>query len=294
MKGISEVRSMIKEHLKFDLYDRLLLEKVILVPPMRVPGIMPNEACFLYAVRGKSQFYSSQKGHDENIVAKEGVVMKCGNYLNEWLAADEGNECEAIAVHFYPEVLRKIYDKEFPTFIQKAQSYPSAPIEKVKSGKLLANYIASLQFYFENPELVSEELLKLKVKELILLLAKTDNSDAIQQLIASLFTPTEFSFKELVEANIYTNLTNEELAVLANLSLSTFKREFERVYKTSPAKYFKKRKLDRAATLLTQTNQRIGDIAFNCGFAEISHFSKSFQKYFGVSPSDFRLNHLGK
>lgn len=281
---------MIQHHQSFNLFDKLLLEKVILVPPMTAPGIMPNEACFLYAVRGQSTIYSETERMP--LHTEEGVVMKCGNYLNEWLSVSSQPDetCEAIAIHFYPEVLQKIYEKELPDFISFAAQTKPAKLQKVKADQLLKNYIDNLQFYFENPALVSEELLKLKVKELILLLAKTDNFQSIKELISSMFTPNEYSFKEIIEANIYTNRSNEELAMLTNLSLSSFKREFVKVYKASPAKYIKHRKLERAKKLLMHTQQRISDIAFGCGFREVSHFSKCFQQTYQMSPSEFRLH----
>ncbi len=281
---------MIREHLQFNLYDKHIFERLVLDPPMKAPGIMPNEACFIYAVEGESRVYSTTM--KEKLNTEEAVVMKCGNYFNDWLKTKSGDSCEAIAVHFYPDVLKKIYDKELPSFFRAVRDVEPVCISKVKASKLLKTYIDGLQYYFKNPELVSDELLKLKLKELILLLAKTDNAEAIQRLIASLFTPTEYSFKELIESNLYNNLSLEELAMLHNTSLSSFKREFQKVYGTSPAKYMKDRKLERAAKLIRNTNERIGEIAFNCGFPEVAHFSRSFQDKFGCSPTQFRLNQI--
>jgi AraC-like DNA-binding protein len=283
---------VIKSHQKFELYNKLLLEKVVIVPPVRVPGIMPNEACFLYAVRGSSELRSPAEVM--TLQPREGVVLKCGNYLNEWLETNQPDTCEAIAIHFYPEVLRRVYEKELPVFLNEIEKSVPAPIQKVKADQLVQNYINSLQFYFENPALVSDELLKLKLKELILLLAKTDNALAIRQMISSLFTPSEYSFKDVIESNIYSNLTNEELAILTNQSISSFKREFDKVYRTSPAKYFRNRKLERAAELLFHTSQRISDIAFSSGYVDVAHFSRSFQKKYDLSPTEFRMNQTSK
>lgn len=283
---------MIKSHFSFDLYNKLIFEKVVLKPPMKVPGVMPNEACFLYAVEGESNIIAATDM--QTIHTEEAVVMKCGSYLNDWLVNKDSETCKAIAVHFYPEVLKKLYDKELPSFFNTVKSIAPVCLEKVKASRLLKNYIDSLEFYFNNPELVSEEVLKLKLKELILLLAKTDNAMAIQNLIASLFTPTEFSLKEVVEANVYRNLSMQELAVLCNMSLSSFKREFKKVYSATPAKYLKLRKLERAAKLIAGTNQRIGEIAFNCGFTEVTHFSRVFNEQYGCSASEYRLAHSAK
>lgn len=277
---------MINQHQRFELFNKNIFERVVLTPPFKLPSQMPNEACFYYAVNGESHFRSTT--HQLTIKAEEAVVLKCGNYLAEWFANNESESCEVIAVHFYPEVLKKVYDRELPDFLNKVDKITPIPLAKTKSDDLLKNYISSLQFYFENEELVSDELKLLKLKELILLLAKTDNANTIHQLIAGLFTPTQYSFKEIIEANIYANITIDEMANLANMSVSTFKREFTKVYSDSPARYIKERKLLRAAELLSKTTQRISDIAFNCGFSEVAHFSRSFQQHYGISPTNYR------
>ncbi len=60
---------------------------------------------------------------------------------------------------------------------------------------------------------------------------------------------------------------------LANLSLSSFKREFRRVFNDSPARYLKHKKLERARQLLEKTYRRIKEIAFECGFEDFPHFA---------------------
>jgi len=224
------------------------------------------------------------------ISTNEGVVLQCGNYLSEMFTTDKQSEyCSVIAIHLYPETLKMIYDKEFPDFLMRMEKVKPLVMEKHKASELLKNYIDSLEFYFANPVLVSEELLKLKIKELLLLLVKTDNEAVVKTLITRLFTPMEIDFKEVIEANIFNNLSTEELATLANLSLSSFKRAFTKHYVTSPAKYIRSRKLEKAAKLLKNTTLRVSQICYDCGFVDLAHFSKTFQREYGVSPSDFRV-----
>ena len=279
---------MIKEFQQFALFGKTTFVKAIIEPPFRMVAEMNNEACFYYVLTGCAQVISNTQ--TMSAASEEGLVMKCGNYLNEYLKTSEGDYCEAIAVHLHRDVLKMIYDKEFPDFLLNVKKIRPISMEKLPASQLLGNYIESLQFYFENPSLVSEELLKIKLKELILLLAKTDSAEAIQSLIAGLFSASEVSFKAVIEANLYNNLSLEELAVLNNLSLSSFKRAFLKHYDDSPARYIKKRKLSKAAKMLKSTSLRISDIAYDCGFVDLAHFSKSFQKSYGSSPSDFRLD----
>ena len=63
-------------------------------------------------------------------------------------------------------------------------------------------------------------------------------------------------------------------------------------YNSSPARYIRQRRVEQAAQLLRSTSLRISDIAFDCGFADLAHFSKTFQKNYGQSPTAFRLNQL--
>ncbi|MEL6841589.1 MAG: AraC family transcriptional regulator [Bacteroidota bacterium] len=278
---------MIKQHQQFDLYGKKLIEKAVLQPPFRLPVSMPNEACFYYIVSGSAEVVTPLgriKGQ-----AEEGIVLQCGNYFNDYLNVIEGAFCEAVAVHLYPDLLKWIYEKDFPDFLLDPKAKPLG-FNKTEGSALLKNYIDSLRFYFENPALVSDELLKLKLKELILLLAKTDNADTIRNLISSMFAPAVIDFKEVIEANLYDNLSLEDLAHLAGMSLSTFKREFVKHYALSPAKYIKQRKLEKAAKLLKATELRISEIAYECGFVDLAHFSRSFQQFYHISPSNFRLS----
>ena len=279
---------MIKAHQQLDLFNKKVFEKAIVEAPFRIVGDFPNEACFYYLVEGEAEIYAPvERIH---IKSQEGLVMQCGTYLNEFLSSQEGKYCEAIAVHLYPDVLKTIYDKDLPDFLLNVNKVEPIVYQTYEASALMKTYIDSLQFYFEHPELVSEELLKLKVKELVLLLAKTDKLSTIQMLFEGLFNKAAMNFMEVIEANIFNNLGLEELASLTGLSLSSFKREFEKQYKSSPAKYIKKRKLMQAAKLLRGTELRVSDVAYDCGFNDLAHFSKSFQKEFGTSPTDFRMN----
>ena len=47
-------------------------------------------------------------------------------------------------------------------------------------------------------------------------------------------------------------------------------------------------RLRRAAELLTLTERRISDIAFECGFNDLSYFNRSFRRRFGLTPTAAR------
>ena len=61
----------------------------------------------------------------------------------------------------------------------------------MEKQSVITHFIQSLDFYFENPNLVTDDLLKLKIKELILLLLQTDNAENIITLFSHLFNPRQ-------------------------------------------------------------------------------------------------------
>ena len=147
----------------------------------------------------------------------------------------------------------------------------------------------SLYFYFDNPGLVSDELLELKVKELILLLVQTKNAESLVSLFSDLFTPRSISLKEVVNNHLFSNLSIEDLAGLSNLSVSTFNRTFQNLFNDTPANYIKRKRLERATELLSISSLTISEIAFQTCFTDVAHFSRSFKAIHQCSPTEYRL-----
>ncbi|HBO73677.1 MAG TPA: AraC family transcriptional regulator [Marinilabiliales bacterium] len=283
---------MILEHKMYELYGKMIFEKVIVEPPFQKLNPMPEEACFFYVIEGVGEAISEVERL--RIPTKESVLLKCGNYITKMLPSSTSNTFQTIAVHFHPAILKKIYENDLPKFLLNPSTEIRSGMSKVKSTILISKYIESLLFYFGNPELVNEDLLILKLKEIILLLTQTDDSLVINQILTGLFSPTTYSFTQIVEAHVFSDLSTEDLAQLTSLSLSSFKREFRRVYNDSPANFIRNKKLVKAAELLVVSSERITDIAYNCGFNNLAHFSKCFQEKFGSSPSTYRLNQKHK
>ena len=102
------------------------------------------------------------------------------------------------------------------------------------------------------------------------------------------------SFKNTVENHLYNNISLNELALLCNMSLSTFKRHFKKIYKATPTEYIFDRRLEDSKKLLAISEQSIIDIAINSGFKSVSHYSRKFKEKYGIPPSQYKLTFSGK
>lgn len=278
---------MVNDYKKYDLFGKTFMQKIALAPPFRFDFPVTEQACFLYVLQGGFQY---QIDHEEiNIPANYSLFLNCissGKHIHH---SDPKNKCEIVIVTFYPDILKKIYDRELPLLLQTPKNVISnRSNEKINNDFLIQKYIEGLLFYFENPSLVNEDILVLKLKEIILLLSQTQNAEAVQLILSQLFSPVSYTFKQIIEANLFSQLTIEQLAEQSNLSLSSFKREFAKLYNDTPASYIKNKKLEKAAELLLVSDQRITEIAFSCGFNDLANFTRSFSDKYHLTPRDYR------
>ena len=260
---------MIIDRKHFDINNKCAIEKLIIKTPLRLGSVFQDEACFTYLKEGEMSLTSPTD--NLSIQAEESVLLRCGNYFSNAIQKHSAKTCEVYAVHLYPDILKELYKNEFPNFIKSDAHKPY--IRKIEKQGVITHFIQSLDFYFENPNLVTDDLLKLKIKELILLLLQTDNAENIITLISHLFNPRQAGLFEVVEAHLYSSISIVDLARLTGRSLSTFKRDFETQFCDTPANYIKEKKLEKALELLQLTDLSVSEICFEVGFQDTSHFT---------------------
>ena len=140
--------------------------------------------------------------------------------------------------------------------------------------------------YFGNANDPDPYLLELKFRELILSIADNPRNKEIQSYFSSLLhQPQAVSLQKIMDDNYCYNLKLEEFAQLSNRSLSAFKRDFQKQFNTTPGKWLLKQRLNHAMHLLSNTSKTVSETAFESGFENPSHFSRSFRQYFGMAPA---------
>jgi len=193
-------------------------------------------------------------------------------------------------VHFHIDHLEDIYKESKPILWKEIEKPITTFVTQEAASNLIVQYFKGIEHFFNNVEAVSEDILALKLQELILLLLQSGSSQDIRTIINSLFSKRVFSFKEVVDTYVYMPISIEGLAHLTNKSLSSFKREFKRIYKATPGAYIIDKRLERVAEELITSDLPVQTIGYDCGFSSSAHLSRVFKKKYEVSPSEFRLN----
>src|SRR6476619_3540291 len=97
--------------------------------------------------------------------------------------------------------------------------------------------------------------------------------------------------KDVVDARFREPLDVPALARAAYLSPAHFSREFRRAFGETPHQYLLTRRLERAASMLRNTDHSVADICFEVGLASVGSFTTSFRRVYGVTPTEYRAAH---
>lgn len=118
-------------------------------------------------------------------------------------------------------------------------------------------------------------------------------------LIRSLFGETldmrsvssEYSLaraQHYIEQHYMERITVEKLANLGYMSKTTFNRRFKKEFGITPIEYLIEVRIKMAKLMLKRKDNQMTDIAMKCGFGSGAHFSSCFQRYVGITPSEYR------
>jgi len=159
------------------------------------------------------------------------------------------------------------------------------PLIAINNSDTLEAFFHSMMPYFGRANDPDPSLLELKFRELILTIADNPANTEIQSYFSSLLhQPQAVSLQKVMEDNYCFNLKLEEFAQLSSRSLSAFKRDFQKQFGTTPGKWLLEKRLNHAMHLLSNANKTVSEAAFESGFENPSHFSRSFRQHFGVAP----------
>ena len=114
----------------------------------------------------------------------------------------------------------------------------------------------------------------------------------VETLEEDALSPQDSAFMTELYQLMENELANSELDVsrmteMLHISRTKFYYKVKGLTGENPSVFFKRYKLNRAAQLLLERKYNISEIADMTGFSTLSHFSTSFKKQFGVSPSEY-------
>ena len=234
-----------------------------------------------YVLKGKKTLHTM----DQSITLTDGCIafIKKGACIIE----QHFEEPFCIVVFIMPDSFIRSFLQDYSPR-EKAKPDTTPPIIPIYDDEMIRGFYQSILPYFVSSEKVPEVILELKFKELLLHLLHNPGNEGLRSHFQYINDHPVTPIKHIMETNFAYNLRIEAYAKMTNRSVSSFKRDFQSLFHTTPGRWLTEKKLEKARELLLQTGNSISDVAFDSGFENTAHFSRLFKQKTGITPMEYR------
>ena len=240
----------------------------------------------VFTLKGKKTFHHN--GQSWPLTDDKCLFIKKTAYTTE---KHEMVGWEVLAFFFNDVFLRQVFN-EYREYLP-LKNLPPPPKDMfvpITVNETIRAFCHSIVPYFTKKRPPLESLLELKFREIIFVILSESENVGLLSYVNSIVDQQKTPISEVMEANYMFNMTVDEYARMAGRSTASFKREFKDYYGISPGKWLTKKRLELTKLLLTTSRKPISEIIYDCGFENLSHFSRIFKKYYGLPPLHYRQN----
>ncbi len=218
---------------------------------------------------------------DIKIKAGEAFFITKGEYIMSEVIGDEDYEC--LLVFFDHHLTQKLIS-ELPFKLKFNKYTDTKNLFKFEVDSFFQNTADTLKLYLEDKPKFSDELISLKLKELILLILGSKSKDNFISFCQNL-TLDKSDLKSFMESNFEKDLSIDEFAKLSGRSLSGFKSEFKSIFNETPMQWILKKRVEKGKFLIHELGYDVGTAALSVGFKTHAHFSRVYKKQFNTNLS---------
>jgi AraC-like DNA-binding protein len=251
-------------------------------------------SCFCEKERGHEQFVPEHslgyvisgeiqlQTNDGLSVLKEGAmgIIRRNHLVKSIKVPPPGGEFRSVNIFLGQDFLRR-YSAE--NKLAEAGKYTGNPMRPVSQDPFIKGYFDSLLPWFNSAEQMPGLLADLKTKEAVELLLRMEPD--FYEFLFDFSEPYKIDLEDYMNRHFMFNVPIIQFATLTGRSLASFKRDFEKIFQTSPGLWLQQRRLSEAYYLIREKGLKPSDVYLDVGFENLSHFSYSFKKAFGMAPS---------
>ncbi len=243
-----------------------------------------------YILSGEKHFVENES----RVICRRGDIffVPIGNhYIENIVSSDAGGLFEQITLSFSSEHLNKVL---IPLNLSlsknpecRSHNFTTLPTVK-RAEQITCGVFEAINFHYNmggfNDNSVSEMINLTNLLQTVL----THESEEIRCCIINSIDKEQADFERVIFDNIFSDKRIEELAHEAHRSLTSFKKEFRRLFGDSPHRWYLNQRMNCAKMMLATTDDSISHISTLCTFNNTSHFIKIYKYYFGMTPAQHR------
>ncbi|WP_423798080.1 AraC family transcriptional regulator N-terminal domain-containing protein [Neobacillus sp. SAB-20_R2A] len=188
----------------------------------------------------------------------------------------------ALKLEFTPSEILEVL-REFQMGVEKKEN-PKRGMYVSKIEPSLLDAVTRLARLLDTPKDIPV-LAPLIRKEIIYRVLQGEHGGMLQQIAIEGSSTNQISdVIEHILNNYEMSFKIEELAEIANMSVSSLHRHFKEVTAMSPIQFQKQLRLQEARSLLLAESADAADVAFRVGYESPSQFSREYSRMFGLPP----------
>ncbi len=231
---------------------------------------------------GESHYFSNEG----TIIMNEGTLclMRRNQLFKKLKKAGPNGEPPSLISIFLDQNTLHRYAAE--NDIVNKSVYRGKAMIDLTGNRFLKAFFDSMLPYVDQPQKLTAKIAELKTYEAIELLLQT--GDAFHNFLFDFHEPHKIDLKTYMNHNYKYNIPLPAFAKLTGRSLSTFKRDFTKIFESTPEKWLQQKRLEQAHDLISKQMQRPSEVYLEVGFENLSHFSFAFRKLFGMTPSELQ------
>lgn len=218
------------------------------------------------------------------------IILSTGNILTSEVIPNH-QDFTSVLLYFSNDLLNRFWVKYEKLLADMPVNKNKHPFLIYKQDTFIRQYIGSLLLLLNSPGILTAEIKQVKLEELLLYILQLGR-DKLQSLKVVSKDQADLQLKKAVETHIGLSITVAELAFLCNMSSSTFKRNFNRIYGTSPQQWLLEKKLLMASELLKSSTESPSRVYLKVGYKNHSSFSHAFRHHFALNPSEYQAQYL--
>ncbi len=164
-----------------------------------------------------------------------------------------------------------------------------------EEAQVVEGYELGVDDYITKP--FSAAILKARIQNILVSRKKNweqyKQSKNLEDYTKQLSDPVKQEFITRINGIIMSNIDDpgfgiEQLAVKLNMSVNQLFRKVKTMMNTTPYNIIVQVRMEQAAKLLCESDYNVSEIAFRVGYQELSNFSRSFKKFYNVSPREYQ------
>jgi len=222
------------------------------------------------------------------IEAGQGVLVRKGAYVMTEILCQNQGQFSSVLILLDDEFIVDFAAKYRGPLAPRPARQPPDPFCQFDLTPHINAALESVAPYWAMADALPKALFDIKIHEILTSILLCSGNVRAQHWISDIGNGSAGLLKLFMEKNAGRDWSIDRFAKEYGLSLSAFKREFHQVYGTSPRAWLNSRRLTIALSMLRATQRSVTEIGMALGYADAAHFSASFKKHFGFSPSQAR------